>query len=578
VRRLLALGTGSSSAGGRIWQSRLLLGLALMLIVVLSLWARGSVPVRVNASLTHDDLLFARQAGALLDGRWLGTFDTLTLAKGPGYPLFVAAAYELGLPLKLAEHLLQLVAAALLGLGAGRLTGRPLLGVVLFAVAALGPAHLGEEAARLNRTGLYSSASTALLGASLLAASLARRRQRGVRDGLAVASTGLAAGGSAWLCFITREERVTLLPPLLAVGLAALWAAGGGAPRRTWRQRREIGLRLVPVLAVGVVAAGTMWVGIALVEHRNGEVYGVPLVTDTADGAFPALYAALTAVDVGEPRRYVPISREQREAAYAASPAFARVGPELEGWGSRWIEPGCEAVGVCDDYAAGWVTWAVRGAVLRALGDERTAAATQQLMRTAADEVAAGCGRDYPCRTVVVSFLPELSQLPVREALGATARATAQVLSHHAPGYRATPGTSEQHDQFVRVVRGLPSGPAAAERAAAHEGWWPAGLRALFAVLTWAALAPAVVGLLWWRDHGQRSLQVLGGVLAVAAATRIVLVALVDVTSFPAVGTGYLLPAADPTTAVVVVGVASLVTMGVNARSGWGPRAVGASR
>jgi hypothetical protein len=540
-------------------RQRLVVAAALLGVACLSLWARASVPVRVEA-LSHDDLLFARLAGSLLDGQWLGTFDSLTLAKGPGYPLFIAAAYELGIPLKLAEQAVQLAAATLLAWGASRLTGRPLLGVALFVVVALDPAYLGGEAARLNRTGLYASASTALLGALLLAASLARRRPSGARAVPLVVVAGLAVGLSALGCVLTREEGVTLVPTVLAAGFAALWSAGVRRPGATWRDRRGVAARLAPVLAVAVLASGTVWTGVAVVEHRNEQEYGFAVVTDFADSAFPRLYAALSAVDVGEQRRFVPISRAQREAAYAASPAFAEVRFELEGYARIWIESGCIAVDVCDDYAAGWVPWAIRGAVLRTLGEERTAPAVQGLMAAAADEVSAGCGRSYPCRPVVSSFLPDPSAVPVGDLAAATALGSAQVLTYDAPGHRALrPADEQEYAAFARVVRGLPDDRRVLDRLAASQSAWADVQTAAFGLLTWAALLPALVGLLWWRDRGQRPLQVLAAVLAVAAATRIGLIALVDVTSFPAVGTGYVLPAVDPAAALVLVGCASLL-------------------
>ena len=41
----------------------------------------------------------------------------VTLSKGPTYPLFIAGAYQLHLPLKLAEHALHLARRRHAGLG-----------------------------------------------------------------------------------------------------------------------------------------------------------------------------------------------------------------------------------------------------------------------------------------------------------------------------------------------------------------------------------------------------------------------------------------------------------------------------
>ena len=56
-----------------------------------------------NASLTlfssamHDDGLFIARAKDLAQFHWLGAYNQMTLAKGPGYPLFLAFSSVLGI-------------------------------------------------------------------------------------------------------------------------------------------------------------------------------------------------------------------------------------------------------------------------------------------------------------------------------------------------------------------------------------------------------------------------------------------------------------------------------------------------
>ena len=46
----------------------------------------------------------------IVSGRWLGTFNSLTLAKVPFYPIWLAFASFLPIPLMLSNHLLYIVA------------------------------------------------------------------------------------------------------------------------------------------------------------------------------------------------------------------------------------------------------------------------------------------------------------------------------------------------------------------------------------------------------------------------------------------------------------------------------------
>jgi hypothetical protein len=83
-------------------------------LVLVNLWFVMAQPVVVIAGAGHDDRLFVTMADRIVSGHWLGDYDQMTLAKGPGYPLFIALTVLIGLPLPLAEHGLYLLACWLL--------------------------------------------------------------------------------------------------------------------------------------------------------------------------------------------------------------------------------------------------------------------------------------------------------------------------------------------------------------------------------------------------------------------------------------------------------------------------------
>ena len=79
-------------------------------MVGLKLWLVSAQPVVAIGPSPHDDRLFLRLANLLLDGRWLGDYSQMTLAKGPAYPVFIAGTIATGIPLPLAQHLFYLLA------------------------------------------------------------------------------------------------------------------------------------------------------------------------------------------------------------------------------------------------------------------------------------------------------------------------------------------------------------------------------------------------------------------------------------------------------------------------------------
>ncbi len=93
------------------WRSRLWLAIALVL-TFLKLWlTRGQGLYAIGAN-GREDRLFLELAHSLVHGNWLGPYNNLTLAQGPFYPLFIAAAFGLGVPLFLAQQAFYATACA----------------------------------------------------------------------------------------------------------------------------------------------------------------------------------------------------------------------------------------------------------------------------------------------------------------------------------------------------------------------------------------------------------------------------------------------------------------------------------
>jgi len=121
----------------------------LAIVAVVRLLLVTSLPLWLDHTATHDDGLFMRLATSLASGHWLGTYDQLTLMRGPGYPAFLAAAGLSGLPLSLAHGLFQIAAIAVTAWAAYRLTASRLLAALVFLALALDPAGFVPEMQRV---------------------------------------------------------------------------------------------------------------------------------------------------------------------------------------------------------------------------------------------------------------------------------------------------------------------------------------------------------------------------------------------------------------------------------------------
>jgi hypothetical protein len=351
---------------------------------------KSQIPIPVFPA-PHDDGLFLRLADWLRSGDWLGPYDTLTLAKGPMYPMFVAAVEWLQFPLKISEHAIYLVAAGVMAWVGFRLTRSAAVALFLFGALSLNPLMWTVELARTIRDGLYVGLSLGVVasGAWLF---LVPSGDATVRPRTALAVLTGVAIGVYWL---TREEGIWLAPALgvlvlgAALPLRVRRAAPGEQtdPSRWTRALASLGWRLIIIaVSAGIVVGG--------VAAMNWGRYGVFLANDLAGGALPAAYGALTRINHDATDRYVPVPASARADAYRVSPAAAELQPFLDGQiGAQWTANSCggkPAASGCNDIRAGWFVWALRDAVSFA-GHWTSAQEAQEFLGRLAREVNTAC-------------------------------------------------------------------------------------------------------------------------------------------------------------------------------------------
>src|SRR5690606_36518456 len=103
------------------------------------------LPVSILAATSYDDAWFWLRAEHIAAGHWLGPFDQLTLIKGPGYPLFLAANHLLGVSATTMQAVLYAAACQLLGAAVHRVCGRSRLVLLLVLAPQWHPAPLSWD-------------------------------------------------------------------------------------------------------------------------------------------------------------------------------------------------------------------------------------------------------------------------------------------------------------------------------------------------------------------------------------------------------------------------------------------------
>lgn len=367
--------------------SRRTLFIACVTIIVASCLLRMSSPIFVIGMAVQDDFLFVRLARHIVDGQWLGPFDNLTLVKGMGYPAFIALAFALGIPLKLAEHLLYLGGAGVMAWVVKRLTGDKLLALVLFGVLAFSPVLWSVHLARIIRESFYIGLTLMVIAlAAIVLLVPARDGRRAARNVLLV-MLGLL-GGWFW---VTREEGIWLLPPLavLVTGAAAqaIWFRSSG--EAGWATRTMVARTAGAALLVAVPFAAVLLTVASMNYHR----YGIFTTDEMRASGYRAGYNAFARIRHEPWRRWLVAPKEVREKAYAVSEAARELRPYFEGaGGEEWRRIGCvqSPIDPCPEIVSAWFMWALRDAVQHA-GHYTDGRAAMAYYHRLAAEVDAAC-------------------------------------------------------------------------------------------------------------------------------------------------------------------------------------------
>lgn len=415
----------------------------------------ANLPFFVPAESPVDDGLFVRLGRELAEGRWLGTYDMTTLAKGPGYPFLLAVFAWLGLPVSIGHALLHCGAAVAAGALVGRMARSRRLGTALALGLIFLPSGLSPGQRRIFREAVYPDQTLLLLvlaGATLLLASSRRARWAG----------GVVTGSCLGWVWLTREEGVWLLPALAVIAVAATAGVEGS-------RRRESVLAILAIATSFLAIQGGYRLGNLLRYERWTGV-------EIHDRAFRRVMAALRSVEAGEAVPFVPVHRGARAAAYAASPSFAALRPVIDPPGGLAWQHGCQALPVtCGDIAGGQFLWALRTALQR-VSDPRSAAEAAAHWNRIAQELEAACASGaLRCARARHAFVPRLSvaQLATVPARIAASLRLVSVSQSRQVEFARSTGPRGDFEQMLDFVHHPSHRPLASDaRRVWLEGWF----------------------------------------------------------------------------------------------------------
>lgn len=362
----------------------MLLGSLLLRVAVMPLVIPGS---------GHDDQLMIGLAKSIADGNWLGEYGLrghLTLAKPPGFPLFVAATSWLPGHALIWAHVLVLVGACLVIRAMSQLGFPKVVRLIALFFVAYFPPLFGDSLSRLYRESFLAALVSLACGLSLTIIAMFETTPKNVKSDRRAAVLVALLACIVGVFIITKPGWYSLLPLLALSGLLVLrrWTSSVKIEATASKKSRKTRiLRAVLLLTLIIVpAAGPSFV----VKQINEAKYGVKTQDTFASGPFVDALNQLTRIQPRSGRTYVLVDAGMRAQAYRVSPTFRALRPFLERKDSEgWNGPPCGQVGICDE-SAGWFIWDLRDAV-QASGHGDSAGEFQTTLSGIAKEISTAC-------------------------------------------------------------------------------------------------------------------------------------------------------------------------------------------
>lgn len=322
------------------------LPIIILFFTALRILAGLRIPYMILADQRYDDRMLFENAYDLLSGVWLGSYDSYTLAKGIGYPLFLVLAKKLCLPYSVLLSLLQAVGAWLFIRALSVRWKNPYGQTLLYLLLLFSPINLTQLVTqRLYRMAIVPGMVLVVFSGMI---GLTLRKEQPLKKQLPWAVLTGAALAFFWQI---REDSVWILP---FVSVMTVWNVGCVIlVLHKKRTRRQLLLHcLTLLLPILLLFAGNMSISAINQIH-----YGVFLTNDRTEGNFAELMALLYRLDSNtDVNSDIWISRDTITAAEAASPTLQQIQPLLDSYVEDWSADNGEIPG--DHFS-----WVLRDAV-----------------------------------------------------------------------------------------------------------------------------------------------------------------------------------------------------------------------
>jgi uncharacterized membrane protein len=335
-------------ASSRYWlQSSLV-----FFVIIFSFWIRQIIPILPYFGNKHDDALYVNLAKSLIEGRWLGEWSNLTLAKPPGYAFFLFFSNSINLSPLIFTHAILVVSALIIFKALNFLKINFIFRFITLILILFNPIFYGAQSSRIYRDALIGVLLLLIFSLTFYAAAKIEHKKFNLKElYILVFTTSLLIA----FLYLTKEDVALWSSPLFIYTILYL--------PYLYSKKNLSKYFFFGVTSIAIFIF-TFFFLVETIKYKNKATYGLSVIQDTSSGSFSTTYKLLASLPGSKQLDYSYVDSARRNLAYEVSPTFKRLQRAIESPGpneTNWYQISCEMAQICED-AGPWFIWQLRDA------------------------------------------------------------------------------------------------------------------------------------------------------------------------------------------------------------------------
>lgn len=340
----------------------------LLIPILIKLYFVSVQPIKYLMGNKYDDALMVNQATSILQGKWLGDFNSLTLVKGVATPIFIAFVHCLHIPFLIGQEILYDISVVFVIRVLSKVIKNKKILYLTFLIILFNPITYSTELCRVYRDGLYTSLTIFLIG---FAYNIFLSRKENIKKQI---KNFIGFGVTLSALYLCREESIWLVPfCVCSVLITIIFII---KDKEIENKKKAIGMYSISI--------SIFIINILIICSLNYKYYGVFQLNQYWSKEFKEAYGAITRVIPKEKYDKVPVSQETLQRIYKISPKLKEIEEYISGEEAvRWSLCGDGKIG---EIQGGWLHWAIIKGVSEK-GYYKDAKTANQYYKELADEI-----------------------------------------------------------------------------------------------------------------------------------------------------------------------------------------------